>query len=133
MERPALNVICLSANPAVLTACANDHDFTTVFSRQVEAYGKPGGVLLGISTSGTSANVVRAFEQARVMDMVTVALTGKGGGKLAPLSDYLFAVPSQSTPLIQQAHLCLYHYLCGAIERDLARSHAGQQISAPAQ
>lgn len=129
LERQALNVICLSSNPAVLTACANDHDFTTVFSRQVEAYGSAGGILLGLSTSGNSANVVKAFVQARSMGMSTVALTGEGGGKLAPLSDYLFAVPSQSTPLIQQVHLCLYHYLCYAIERELTPGHAEQPMA----
>jgi D-sedoheptulose 7-phosphate isomerase len=128
LERQALNVICLSSNPAVLTACANDHDFSTVFSRQVEAYGSAGGILLGLSTSGASANVVKAFEQARSMGMLTIALTGEGGRKLAPLSDYLFAVPSQSTPLIQQVHLCLYHYLCYAIERELASGHTEQPM-----
>jgi D-sedoheptulose 7-phosphate isomerase len=121
LERRALNAICLSSNPSVLTAWANDYSFDTVFSRQVEAYGSPGAVLLGISTSGNSRNVIAAFEQARALDMKTVALTGEGGGHLAALSDYLFAVPSRSTPLIQQAHLCLYHYLCQSIEAELAR------------
>jgi D-sedoheptulose 7-phosphate isomerase len=116
-ERRALNVICLSSNPSVLTSCANDHGFETIFSRQVEAYGKAGAILIGISTSGNSANVLAAFARARSMGMKTVAFTGEGGGKLSALSDYLFAVPSRSTPLIQQVHLCLYHYLCGAIEQ----------------
>lgn len=120
LERHALNVICLSSNPSVLTAWANDYSFETVFSRQVEAYGSPGAVLLGISTSGNSKNVIAAFEQARALGMKTIALTGEGGGCLAALSDYLFAVPSRSTPLIQQAHLCLYHYLCLRIEAELA-------------
>ena len=115
-ERKALNAICLSSNTAVLTAWANDYAYEQVFSRQVEAYGQPGGVLVGLSTSGNSKNVVAAFEQARSAGMQTVGLTGEGGGKLAPLSDYLFAVPSRCTPLIQQAHLCLYHYLCQGIE-----------------
>ena len=118
MERRALNVICLSSNPSVITAWANDYSFDAVFSRQVEAYGQPGAVILGISTSGTSKNVVAAFQQARRMGMYTVALTGEGGGDLAALSDHLFAVPSRSTPLIQQAHLCLYHYLCQVIESE---------------
>jgi D-sedoheptulose 7-phosphate isomerase len=120
LRRQALNVICLSSNPALLTAWANDYTYDTVFSRQVEAYGKPGAVLIGISTSGNSQNVVKAFERARAMSMKTISLTGQGGGKLAVLSDYLFAVPSSSTPLIQQTHVCLYHYLCGAIEEELA-------------
>ena len=124
LERRPLNAICLASNPAVLTACANDYSYETVFSRQTEAYGQAGGVLLGISTSGTSKNVVAAFEQARTMKMHTIALTGEGGGSLAPLSDFLFAVPSRATPLIQQVHLCLYHYLCQEIERNLAGSAA---------
>jgi D-sedoheptulose 7-phosphate isomerase len=120
IPRQAFNVICLSSNPALLTAWANDYSYETVFSRQVEAYGGPGAVLIGISTSGNSQNVVKAFEQARAMGMKTISLTGEGGGKLAALSDYLFATPSSSTALIQQTHVCLYHYLCGAIEDTLA-------------
>ena len=120
IERRALKAICLADNPAVLTAWSNDYSYETVFARQVEAYGEPGAVLLGISTSGNSANVVAAFEKARELGAVTVALTGEGGGRLAPVSDHLLAVPSRSTPLIQQLHLCLYHYLCAAIEKRMA-------------
>jgi len=119
-ERKALKAICLSANPAVLTARANDYSYDTVFSRQVEAYGEPDAVILGISTSGNSQNVIEAFKQARSMGMTTIALTGEDGGKLAAWTDFLFAVPSRSTPLIQQVHVCLYHYLCEAIENTLA-------------
>jgi D-sedoheptulose 7-phosphate isomerase len=121
LERQPLNVICLASNPTLLTAWANDYTHETIFSRQVEAYGQPGAVLIGISTSGNSKNVVAAFEQARALQMKNIAFTGEGGGQLASLTDYLFAVPSRSTPLIQQAHLCLYHYLCCAIEQTLAR------------
>ena len=124
LERKAINAICLSSNASVLTAWANDYSYDTVFSRQVEAHGQPGAVIIGISTSGNSRNVIAAFEQAHNMGMKTVALTGEGGGRLAPVSDYLFAVPSRSTPLIQQAHLCLYHYLCQSIEQTLAQSGA---------
>jgi D-sedoheptulose 7-phosphate isomerase len=120
LERKALRAICLTSNPAVLTAWANDCGYESVFSRQVEAYGEPGGAILGLSTSGNSKNVIGAFEQARSMGMTTIALTGEGGGKLAALSDYLFAVPSRLTPLIQQTHVCLYHYLCQEIEKRLA-------------
>ncbi len=116
-ERRALRAICLSDNPAVLTAWSNDHSFETVFARQVEAYGEKDAVLLGLSTSGTSRNVVAAFEQARSMRMRTIALTGEGGGSLAPLADFLLAVPSRRTPLVQQVHLSLYHYLCDQVER----------------
>jgi len=115
-ERRAYRAICLSSNPAVLTAWANDYSYDDVFARQVEAYGEPGAVILGISTSGNSKNVVCAFEQARRMGMTVIAMTGEGGGKMGPLADCLLAVPSRSTPLIQQVHLCLYHYLCATIE-----------------
>ena len=116
-ERRALKAICLSSNPAVITAWSNDYGYDSVFARQVEAYGERGAVLLGISTSGNAKNVVAAFAQAHTMGMSTIALTGEGGGKLAPLADYLLAAPSRSTPLIQQVHLCLYHYFCREIER----------------
>ena len=129
VERKALNAICLSSNPAVLTAWGNDYSFDTIFSRQVEAYGREGAVLIGISTSGNSKNVVRAFEQARSMGLTTIALTGEGGGQLATLSDHLFAVPSRSTPFIQQAHICLYHHLCEAIEREMAGIGIERQVA----
>jgi D-sedoheptulose 7-phosphate isomerase len=115
-ERRALRAICLASDVAVLTAWSNDYSFDTVFARQVEAYGGPGGVLLGISTSGNSKNVLLAFESAHKLGMTTIALTGEGGGKLAVKSDILLDVPSRSTPLIQQVHICIYHYLCERIE-----------------
>jgi len=119
LERRALKAICLSDNAAVLTAWSNDYCYETVFARQVEAYGEAGAVLLGISTSGASKNVIAAFQQARTMEIKTIALTGDGGGPLAPFADYLLAAPCRSTPLIQQVHICLYHYLCGKIEEKL--------------
>lgn len=115
-ERKALNCICLSANPAILTAWSNDYEYETVFSRQVEAHGAAGGVVIGLSTSGNSANVVNAFTEARRAGMKTIGLTGEGGGRMAEHSDALIAVPSKSTPLIQQVHICLYHYLCEQVE-----------------
>lgn len=115
-ERRGLPVICLADNPAVLTAWANDYSYETVFSRQVEAYGQDGGAVWGISTSGNSPNVVRAFEMARSMGLATIAMTGAGGGKMAALADVLLEVPSKITPEIQQVHLCLYHYICEAVE-----------------
>lgn len=131
LERKALKAICLSSNPAILTARANDYDYDTVFSRQVEAYGEPGAAIIGISTSGNSRNVIEALRQARSMGMTTIALTGEGGGKLALWSDYLFAVPSKATPIVQQVHVCLYHYLCEAVERVMAGSNP-ESVLAPA-
>lgn len=115
-ERRALKAICLSSNPSVLTAWANDYSYDTVFSRQVEAFGELGGVILGLSTSGNSANVVKAFEEAKKIGMTTIGMTGQGGGKMAALSDILLDVPSRSTPAIQQVHICLYHYFCEMVE-----------------
>lgn len=119
-ERKAYNVIALPSNVGVMTAWGNDYGFDTVYSRQVEAHGVPGGVLIAISTSGNSTNVLLAAEQARAMGMTVVSLTGATGGKLAALSDILLNVPSTFTPVIQQGHLCLYHHLCEAVEARLA-------------
>lgn len=115
-ERGAFKALCLNADAAVLTAWSNDYSYESVFARQVEAHAEPGAVLIGLSTSGNSANVVEAFKTAKKLDLATIAFTGQGGGKLAPLSDVLLDVPSQSTPLIQQAHICLYHYICEQVE-----------------
>lgn len=119
-ERKGLNCICLSANPASITAWANDYDYQSIFARQVEAHGVKGGVLLGISTSGNSANVIVAAEKARAMGMTVIGLTGQGGGKMAAHCDILLDAPSKSTPMIQQVHICLYHYLCEMIEARMA-------------
>lgn len=115
-ERRACNCICLSSNTAVITAWANDYSYDTVFSRQVEAYGSNGGVLLGLSTSGNSVNVIEAFKVANEMGLSTIAMTGYGGGKLAAVTKLLIDVPSKTTHLIQQAHICIYHYICEQVE-----------------
>lgn len=115
-ERQAIRCYCLSCNSCVLTAWSNDYDFDSVFARQVEAYGESGGILLGLSTTGNSNNVVSAFQTGKRMGLKTIALTGLGGGRLALLADHALSVPSQSTPLIQQAHMCLYHHLCAELE-----------------
>jgi len=120
-ERKGLNVIALTANPAVLTAWPNDYDFESVFARQVESHGVPGAVLLGISTSGNSKNVISAFRTAKEMGMTTIALTGQNGGQLAPWSDILLDVPLRSTPRIQEAHICLYHFICQQVEERCAK------------
>jgi len=119
-QRRALNVICLNANVSVLTAWANDVDYDSVFARQVQAHGQPGGICWGISTSGNSGNVVQALEAAQNLEMKTIALTGQGGGKLAAVADLLIDVPSRSTPRIQELHLPIYHYLCEQVEARIA-------------
>lgn len=118
-ERKAQRCMSLAANQAILTAWSNDYSFETVFSRQVEAFGEQGGVLLGISTSGNSDNIIAALTQAKKMGITTIGLTGQGGGKMAGLCDILISVPSDETPLIQQVHMCLYHYICLKIEENL--------------
>ncbi|MBP0021225.1 MAG: SIS domain-containing protein [Cyanobacteria bacterium SBLK] len=115
-ERKALNVICLNANVSVLTAWTNDYEFDSVFSRQVEAHGRSGGVCWGISTSGNSQNVVLALKTARELGLKTLGLTGRGGGKMVEYCDLLIDVPSTATPRIQELHLLLYHYICEEIE-----------------
>ncbi len=131
IERPGLKAIALGANVATLTAWSNDYAYETVYARQVEAYGEPGGVVWGLSTSGNSKNVVAAFERAKAMKMTTVAMTGEGGGKLAALADVLLDVPSRSTPRIQEVHISMYHYICQRVEERCAAAllaGVGEQI-----
>jgi D-sedoheptulose 7-phosphate isomerase len=114
-ERPALAAIALTTDTSALTALANDYGFERVFSRQVEALGRPGDVLLGLSTSGNSPNVLRAIEQARVQKMKVVVFTGEGGA-MAAAADVVLAVPARNTMRIQEIHLALGHILCKLIE-----------------
>jgi D-sedoheptulose 7-phosphate isomerase len=117
--RSALPAITLSSNDYVLTACANDFGFDQVFSRQIEALGKPEDLLLCISTSGNSPNLIKAAEKAKEKKMKTVGLLGKDGGKLKNLSDLSIVVPSENTPRIQEVHICICHILCELIEKEL--------------
>jgi D-sedoheptulose 7-phosphate isomerase len=125
-ERRGLPSIALTTDTSILTSLANDYGFETVFARQVEALGAPGDVLVGISTSGNSRNVIAALEIARALGLVTVAFTGEGGGKLTPLADHLFAVASRETARIQEAHALAGHMLCDWIELDWVDTHAAQ-------
>jgi D-sedoheptulose 7-phosphate isomerase len=117
-QRRGLASIALTTDTSTLTSVANDYGFEAVFSRQVEALGIPGDLIVGISTSGNSRNVIAALENARAQGLVTVAFTGEGGGKLAPLADHLFAVDSRDTARIQEAHILAGHMLCDWIELD---------------
>jgi D-sedoheptulose 7-phosphate isomerase len=116
-ERRGLASIALTTDSSVLTSIANDYGFEAVFARQVEALGNAGDVLVGISTSGNSRNVIAALEAARAQGLVTVAFTGEGGGKIAPLADHVFAVDSRDTARIQEAHILAGHLLCDWIEQ----------------
>jgi D-sedoheptulose 7-phosphate isomerase len=124
--RPALPAIALTTDTSVLTAFANDFGFEGVFERQVQALGRPGDALLGISTSGSSINVLRAVAAARALGMHTMALTG-ARGRLKDLVDIAIAVPSDSTQHIQEAHLTIEHLLCYLVERDLYRGTGATQ------
>ena len=116
--RPALPALALTTDTSFLTAYANDIDFDGVFARQVEALGKPGDVVLGISTSGGSKNVVRAIEAARSLNAKTIVLTGNRGC-LRELADVAICVPSESTQHIQETHLAIEHLICHFVERAL--------------
>jgi D-sedoheptulose 7-phosphate isomerase len=118
-NRPALNARALSADPCILTAWSNDFSYDTVFSRQVEAYGARGGILLLLSTSGNSPNVILAARTARALGMTVIALTGAGGGVLAAEVDWLLNVPASETPRIQELHIATYHFMCEAVESSL--------------
>ena len=123
-ERRGLPSIAITTDTSILTAVANDYGFETVFSRQVEALGNAGDLLVGISTSGNSQNVVAALEVARAQGLVTVAFTGAGGGKMANVAEHLFAVGSRDTARIQEAHLLAGHMLCDWIEMDWLRAQS---------
>ena len=115
LDRAALPALALTVDTSILTACGNDYGFEQVFARQVEAFGAQGDVLIGISTSGASPNVLLAMAAARRRRMVTIAMCGLGG-TLRGLGDHVIAVPSQETPRIQEAHITAGHIICGLVE-----------------
>ncbi len=115
-DRDPLAAVALTADSSSITAIANDRAFDEVFSRQIEALGRRGDMAVALTTSGTSRDIVGGLKAARSSGLVTLALTGEGGGKVAPLADYLLDVPSCSTPLIQEAHLVILHFLAEALE-----------------
>jgi len=114
--RDPLPAEALHVNTSFLTAVANDYSFEEVFSRLVKAQGKKGDVLIGLSRSGNSENIIRAFETAKKSEMITVGLTGESGGKMKAGSDYLISVPSTDTPRIQESHIMIGHIICELIE-----------------
>jgi D-sedoheptulose 7-phosphate isomerase len=121
-ERPELGAIALSTDSSIITAIANDYNFDQIFSKQVRALGHPGDVLLAISTSGNSRNVLAAIEAAHERDLIVVALTGKGGGKIAQLlreTDVHVCVPHDRTARIQEVHLLVLHCLCDGVDSQL--------------
>lgn len=117
-ERRSLASIALTTDTSILTAVANDYGYDEVFARQVEGLGRSGDVLIGISTSGNSANVVKAALKARDTRMHTIAFTGEGGGKLKDICDITFAVPSKVTARIQEMHIMVGHIICELVEEE---------------
>ena len=124
-DRPGLAAIALTTDSSILTAIGNDYGYDYVFARQVEALGQAGDVLVAISTSGNSPNVLRAADAARARGMQVVAFTGRGGGKLLSMSDLCFRMPSDETPRIQEGHEFVGHLLCALIEAGLYPRDAG--------
>jgi len=118
-DRPPLFAEALHVNTSYLTAVANDYSYDEVYARLIGAKGRKGDILIGISTSGNSNNIIKAFENANSIGMITVGLTGKTGGKMIGLCRYLIKVPSSSTPRIQEAHILIGHIMCEIVEKEL--------------
>ncbi|GAB4169141.1 MAG: D-sedoheptulose 7-phosphate isomerase [Calditrichia bacterium] len=118
-NRPAIPAIALTVDTSILTAGGNDYGFNYVFSRQIEALAQPGDILIGISTSGNSENVIRAIETAKTKKCITIGLLGGTGGKIASMVDYALIVPSEITAHIQESHITIGHIWCDLIEQQL--------------
>jgi D-sedoheptulose 7-phosphate isomerase len=119
-DRSALAAVALTTDSSALTSIANDTSFDRVFSRQIEALGRKGDVALGLSTSGNSPNMVLALEAAKLLGMKTVGISGRGGGCMAALADFLLDIPSDVTPRIQEVHLLILHLLAEGLENRLS-------------
>ncbi len=118
-DRPALPAEALHCNTSYLTAVANDYGYDHVYARMIDGIGQEGDVLLGLSTSGHSPNIVKAFEAARNRKMITIGFTGATGGKMKNLSDYLVNIPSTDTPRIQESHITVGHIICQLVEENI--------------
>ena len=118
-DRPPLYAEALHVNSSYMTAVANDYGYEATYTRMVEAAGRKGDVLLGISTSGNSPNVVKAMQKAKELEMLTVGFTGKDGGKMKDICDIMICVPSVDTPRIQEAHILIGHIICQLIEQEM--------------
>ena len=115
-DRKALPAEALHCNTSYLTAVANDYSFDNIYSRLIDGIGEAGDVLVGLSTSGNSANIVKAFETAKKKEMITIGFTGKSGGNMKPLCDHLVNIPSTDTPRIQESHIMVGHIICQLVE-----------------
>ena len=126
VDRDPLPAVALTTNTSSLTAIGNDYSFDIVFARQLKALGQKGDVVIGISTSGNSENVIQAFKVAREMGLITVGFTGKSGGKLRSVADHCLCIPSDDTPRIQEGHITIGHIICEIVERELFCSGASK-------
>lgn len=118
-DRRALPAIALTTDTSIMTSIGNDYRYDYIFARQIEALGQPGDALIGITTSGNSANILRALQTAKQQQMTTVAFTGEEGGEVKKLADFCLRIPSTQTPRIQEAHITVAHALCEIIEQEL--------------
>ncbi|HYM93904.1 MAG TPA: D-sedoheptulose 7-phosphate isomerase [Chitinophagaceae bacterium] len=118
-DRKALPAEALHCNTSYLTAVANDYSFDVIYSRMIDGIGEQGDVLVGLSTSGNSKNILNAFETARAKKMITVGFTGEVGGKMKNMSDHLINIPSKDTPRIQESHIMVGHIVCELVEDTL--------------
>ncbi len=118
-DRPSLPAEALHCNTSYLTAVGNDYGFDHIYARMISGSAKKGDVLVGLSTSGNSPNIVKAFEKAREMGVQTIGLTGKNGGIMKTLSDILLDMPSEDTPRIQEAHILVGHIICEIVEQNI--------------
>jgi len=119
MNRPPLPAIALTTDTSILTSVSNDFAFSEIFAKQLRALGKERDVAIGITTTGNSPNIIKAFEVAKEMGMKTVAFTGNDGGAVGKMADFPLVVPSTSTPRIQEAHILIGHILCEMVEHSL--------------
>ncbi len=117
-DRDALPAEALHCNTSYITAVGNDYGYDVIYSRIIKGIGNKGDVLIGLSTSGNSENIVKAFEIAKAKGLITIAFTGASGGKLKPISDHLINVPSTDTPRIQESHITLGHIICQLVEEE---------------
>ena len=118
-DRKALPSEALHCNTSYLTAVANDYSYDVIYSRLIEGIGRKGDVLIGLSTSGNSGNILKAFEMANSMGVITIGMTGAGGGKMKAISNYLIEVPSNTTPRIQESHILIGHIICELVEENI--------------
>ena len=121
-NRPGLPAIALTTDTSILTAIGNDYGYEALFSRQVQAHGHEGDIFISYSTSGNSNNILRALEEARSKRLICVGMTGKNGGLMNEMCDFLVKVPSTKTPKIQEGHAVLGHILCGLVENAIFRN-----------